>query len=209
LIAEQYDLDVQIETGFLEVTETLVVTNPATAAYVGEAVGEMPPVTLKLAIPSAFERVTFYDEFHGRRFQVVAGHVATDIPWPPGERTLKFTYRLPAAELKNVFERTLDLPCRRLRVTVSGKDAGEVGCNLDRIQNADSNAAVFESAQASLPAGHRVQLQFGRLPIPWVSYARWASFAVLAVLIGATVWKTDLNGRRGRWLRSKSCRSAK
>jgi hypothetical protein len=194
LIAEEYELEVRIETGFLEVTETLRVANPTTAAYVGEAAGDMPPVTLRLAIPAGFERVTFYDEFHGRRFHVAGGYVATDIPWPPGDRTLKFTYRLPIDQRRKVFERTVDLPCSRVRVTVRGADAGEVSSNLPPLAAAEAGATVFESADGQLPPGRRMQLKFGRLPTPWMTYARWISLAILAGLILATTcWRSKLS----------------
>jgi hypothetical protein len=187
LVAEEYDLDIRIEAGFLEVTESLRVANPTASAYVGAAVGEMPPVTLKLAIPDGFERVTFYDEFHGRRFYVVAGYVATDIPWPPGERKLKFTYRLPIDQNSKVFQRVLDLPCQHFRVNVSGQDAGQVACNLPRSAQQAGEETIFESAGETLPAGHEVRLEFGRLPTPWMSYARSMSLVILGMLILATV----------------------
>jgi hypothetical protein len=186
LVAEEYDVQIRIEDGFLEITESLRVANPTTSAYVGAPVGEMPPITLKLAIPPGFERVTFYDEFHGRRFYVAAGYVATDIPWPPGERRLKFTYRLPIDQSRKVFQRILDLPCKHLRVNVAGNDAGQVACNLGRDAQSRGEEIAFASEGELLPAGREIRLEFGRLPTPWMSYARPMSLVILAVLILAT-----------------------
>jgi hypothetical protein len=194
LVAEEHELDLQVETSALRVTETLVVDNPTKTAYVGEVVNMPAPITLRLAIPPGFERVTFYDEFHGRRFQAINGQAVTDIPWPPGRRTLKYTYRLPVEEHNQVFERKLDLPCARLRVILRGEGAGHAQCNLPRSATAEGPAIVFESNGASLPAGHVVRVTFGALPTPWIAYAKGISLAVLAALVLGTIWF----GRRRR-----------
>jgi hypothetical protein len=195
LVAEEHQIEVVVETGAIQVTETLLVSNPTTAAYVGEAVGDRPPLTLRLTIPSGFERVTFYDEFHGRRFFVAGGQVATDLPWPPGTRRLKYTYRLPVEENRKVFQRILDLPCSRMTAVVRGADPEDVSSNLLRSTTSPTRAVAFDSAGAPLPAGHRVELRFGGLPIPWTAYGRWGAVALLAILMLTTAASWRLRAR--------------
>jgi hypothetical protein len=190
-----HELELHAEATALQVTETLVVNNPTKTAYVGEAVNMPAPITLRLAIPPGFERVTFYDEFHGRRFQAIDGQAVTDIPWPPGRRTLKFTYRLPIEDRRKVFERKLDLPVSRLRVIVRGEEPGHVSCNLPRKTAIGEQGQAFESDGSSFPAGHLVRVEFGGLPMPWMTYAKWSSLGLLAALVLGTVW---FGSRRAR-----------
>ena len=133
LLATRHDIDVHVEQHVMEITETLVVTNRSRATYVGQPVGDMPPVTLRLSIPENFDRVTFGSEFHGRRFLIVDHRVVTDIPWPPGDGELKFTYRVPLEGSAGLFRRPLDLPSSNVRIRVRAKDAQQVSCNLSAI----------------------------------------------------------------------------
>jgi hypothetical protein len=188
LIAAEHQIEVQAEPGVLQVTETVVVSNPTQTAYVGQAAGMPAAITLRLSIPAGFERVTFYDEFHGRHFYVIDGHVVTDIPWPPGERTLKFTYRLPAETAKPVFRRKLDLPTQRVRLVASGDAAEKAASNLPRTAASDHRTA-FESTGERMSLGEEIHLQFGAGRGPWSAYARAASLAILAALVLGTGWR--------------------
>ncbi len=124
LLIDNYDSFVHNLARYLERLgqETLVVRNPSRATYVGDASAGFA-TTLALGIPESFERVTFHREFFGRRFHVVNGRLVTDVPWTPGERTLKFTYYLPMTESRYALARPLDLPCSGVRVRVRGADA--------------------------------------------------------------------------------------
>ena len=103
----------------LRVTESMLIDNPGTACYVGQAAGEdAAPVTLQLAIPANFAQVTFAGEFFGRRFSLTGGKLVTGVPWPPGQRELRFSYVLANAERHRVWQRPLDLPSSGVRVSV-------------------------------------------------------------------------------------------
>jgi hypothetical protein len=187
LVADRYEIDVDIQSGVVAITETLVVNNPTSATYAGAAGKDVTSETLALAIPEGFERVTFHSEFHGRNFQLADKRVVTNIPWPPGKRELKFTYHLPAEGVRQILERALDLPCPRVRVHVRGEDTDRVDCNLPRATAPDGPGAVFESSGQPLAAGHRITLRFGGLTVPWVASARWVALGILAALILLTV----------------------
>ena len=125
LVIRQYEITLCPEPGMLRVTESMVVDNPSSTCYVGMAAEEdVGPVTLELAVPGDFERVTFQEEFYGRQFAMTAGKLATRIPWPPGRRELKFTYVLRSTESYRVWERPLDLPSSNVRVQVAQSEAG-------------------------------------------------------------------------------------
>jgi hypothetical protein len=83
LVARRHEILVRPAPGALEVTETILVDNPTARSYVGRPASEGgEPVTLELAIPSDFERVTFDREFFGRRFTARPA-----VPQPPVERS--------------------------------------------------------------------------------------------------------------------------
>lgn len=187
LVARRHEIFVRPEPGALEVTERIVVANPTSTCYVGQAVGQgKGPLTLQLAIPPEFDRTTFHREFYGRRFSLIDGKLVTGIPWPPGARELKFTYLLRNQDKHRVWQRPLDLPCSQLRVCVSGGKPEEVSCNLGRAPDQQPGQAVFESSGPALPAGHVVRLELGQLPVPWTAYGRWVALAALVGLIAGT-----------------------
>ena len=185
LRADSREIDVQIQTGVLEITETLSVHNPSLTTYVGQAGSEGPAKTLSLSIPDGFERVTFHSEFFGRHFKLVDKRLVTDLPWTPGQKKLAFTYHLPAGESKQFLEWSADLPCSQVRLRVRGENADHFECNLARVATGDKTI-VFESSEAALPAGHLITLQLGNLPTPWIVYLRWSALAILVGLIVAT-----------------------
>jgi hypothetical protein len=187
LVAEQHDIDVQIRTGVLEITETLRINNPTRRTYVGEASSEAAPTTLSLHIPETFERVTFDKEFHGRQFTIADKRVVTNIPWPPGLHELKFTYHLPVEESQPTLERALDLPCSLVRVRVRGENADGIVCNLPRVAACSDQTAVFESSEKPIAAGHKVTVRFASVAAPWTAYGPWIAVAGLAGLILGTI----------------------
>ena len=100
----------------------------------GTPVGDQPPVTLRLSIPANFDRVTFDSEFYGRRFRIADHQLVTDIPWPPGERELSFTYRVPVESSSGLFRRRLDMASRKVTLRVRGKSSDQMSCNLPSVQ---------------------------------------------------------------------------
>ncbi len=187
LIADSHEIDIQIQTGVLEITETLVVNNPSLTTYVGQGVSEASPTTLALSIPDGFERVTFHKEFNGRRFKLVDKRLVTDLPWTPGKREVKFTYHLPVEESKRFLEWSADLPCALVRLRVHGENADQFECNLPCVATPDKSTIVFESSEQTVPAGHITKLQLGALPTPWIGYLRWSALGGLGSLILVTV----------------------
>ncbi len=185
LIVKSHEILVEPEPGALRVTETMIVVNPTSSCYVGEASHEGgAPVTLRLAIPSDFEKTTFYEEFFGRRFTLVDGRLVTDVPWQPGERELKFFYVLRNEQTHRLWERPLDVPTSGVRLRVRTDKPEEVSSNLHAGESPSEGELVFESGDAALPAGHVIRLELGRLPVPWIAYGRWAALGLLLTLVG-------------------------
>ena len=99
LVICRQDIAMRFQPGTLSVTESIVVDNPTRRCYVGaHSPDGDEPITLQLSIPPNFERTTFQTEFFGRRFCLMGDKLATSIPWPPGQRELKFTYVLPVQQ---------------------------------------------------------------------------------------------------------------
>jgi hypothetical protein len=165
---------------------------------VGRAATEgAEPVTLQVAIPSNFERTTFHREFFGRRFSLADGKLVTSIPWPPGQRELKFTYVVPIGKKDYCWERPMDLPCSQIWVRVQSDRPEEVACNLLRRPDGPGAELRFESSHA-LPGGHVVRVDLGRLPVGWMDYARWLAAGALVLGIGAMTLMGVLGDRRGK-----------
>jgi hypothetical protein len=189
LVLKKMEVVIRPETGLLKVTESLLLENPSHTCYVGEAAhAEAGPVTLELAIPPDFERTTFAQEFFGRRFALVENKVVTNVPWPPGERELRYTYVLRNTEEISPWKRPLDLPCSNVTVRVEGKSPDEVRCPALHRAAGDETSVVFESAGQELPAGLVLQVDLGRLPLPWMTYGKWTAVGVMLVLIVAAAW---------------------
>jgi hypothetical protein len=182
LIAERHEIDIEIQKGALQVTETLWVDNPSSTTYVGEDQIGALPTTLSLSIPDGFERVTFHSEFDGRHFKLRDNQLFTDLPWTPGKRAIRFSYVLPIEDGKHQLEWSMNVPCKRRRLGISGENADRVGCNLPRV--AGPNVAFESSEQAA--AGYAVTLELGSLPTPWIAYLRWSAVAILAGLVAVT-----------------------
>jgi len=197
LVIKRHDITIQPEPGALKVTESLLVHNPTLLTYVGRANGdEATPVTLRLAIPSDFDRTTFHKEFFGRRFSLEDGKLVTTVPWTPGERELQFTYTLRNEKKNHLWQRPLDLPCSHIRVRVDHDKPEEVSCNLADGSGKTSSQLTFESRETTLPAGHVLRVQLGNLPRPWMAYARWAALAILVGLVAVASLVTISKQRR-------------
>jgi hypothetical protein len=196
LVLKKMDVAIRPETGLLKVTESLLLENPSHTCYVGEAVHDgAEPVTLELSIPPDFERTTFDQEFFGRRFAVVNGKVVTSLPWPPGQRELRYTYVLRNTQEVMRWKRPLDLPCSNVTIRVQGKPPGEVRCQMLRRTTADEKSVAFDSAGQEFPAGQVLQVELGRLPLPWMAYGKWAAVAIMLGLVAGASW---LHFRRRR-----------
>jgi hypothetical protein len=132
LVVRQHTITLSPEQGVLRVTESMLIDNPAAACYVGPPAGEnVDPVTLQLAIPADFAQVTFASEFFGRRFSLINGRLVTGVPWPPGQRELKFSYSLATTKQHYIWQRPLDLPSEQVQVTVRGEPSQPVARSLD------------------------------------------------------------------------------
>jgi hypothetical protein len=197
LVAKRHDIDVTIEERALRITESLVIANPTRATYVGQSIGPGPPATFWLSIPPNFDRVTFDREFFGRRFVVVDHRPITDMPWLPGEREMRFTYRVPLAESAGQFRRTVDVPSARVRVRVHAADQRTISCNLPRAETSEGPLA-FVGPGGELARGFTIELQIASLPFPWQVYGRWGAIVVLAALAGATAAIPLLRRRRSK-----------
>lgn len=187
LVVRRMEVDLRHEPGLMIVTEALLIDNPSPRCYVGKPEGDSgSPITLRLAIPSNFVRCTFEKEFFGRRFYAFQGGLVTDVPWQPGQRELKYTYRVPNEERRFTWQRPLDLPCEKVVLTARA-DPSEVACNLSKRSTQRPGEVVFESAGSCLEAGHTLRVDLGRLPVSWIGYARWTALAlVLCIAVGGS-----------------------
>jgi hypothetical protein len=164
----------------------MLIDNPGASTYVGAAKQEgMMPVTLQLHVPSDFERITFEQEFFGRRFHLINESLVTDVPWPSGERWLKFTYTLRNEQDYREWKRPLDLPSDQVQVSVEGIDPPHIVCNLPGATATANHGGQYEFAGETLPAGFEVRVGLGDLPVSWMARARWLALGLLVMLIAA------------------------
>lgn len=195
LRVKSHRIDIQPSSGQVTVTETLLIDNPTKWTFVGDSIlaDAEAPTTLHLSIPSDFQKVTFQQEFFGRRFAVRDGRLVTSLPWEPGTREVKFTYYLRNTQQHRRWERVLDLPTERVELRVSTNEPGEVASNLiDQgvQQRGGSTEVVYLSGDQQLPAQYQLYCELGRLPVPWTTYAKWAAgitlvlFVLLAIMLG-------------------------
>ena len=189
LVILRHEIIIHPKANALTVTESIMVDNPSSKSYVGQAATEgAEPVTLQLSIPSDFVRVTFNEEFFGRSFSLLDGKLVTGIPWPPGRRELKFTYVLPNTKSHRLWERPMDLPCSELHLCVRAANPNEVSCNLEPgpvRQSGELTELSFQSSGGTLPPGHVIRVQLGYFPVPWMTYGRYPAPLVLIGLIAA------------------------
>ena len=166
----------------------MLIDNPSAACYVGQAADKgSEPVTLQLAIPANFQKVTFASEFFGRRFALINGKLVTSVPWPPGQRELIFSYVLANTQRHYVWQRPLDLPSTKVRVSVHGGQPSEVTSNLNRTQQKKEDGQLaFESGDNTLSAGYLLRVELGHMPVSLMTYAPWVAMVTLAGLLLAT-----------------------
>jgi hypothetical protein len=186
LIIRCQEIRLQLEPDLLRVTECLRIENPEMRTYVGLAAEEGEPVTLQLSIPPEFQRITFQQEFYGRRFCVHEGKLATSIPWPPGTRELKYTYILPVEPGQFSWRRMLDLSCRELRLVVQTDHPEEVACNLSDAPSSTPGQLAFQSSAGTLPPGHLIRVDLGKVPMPLMYHARWIAVIIMIILMAGS-----------------------
>ena len=206
LVIRRHIITVHPETDALRVTEELLIDNSSSRTYVGKASGESQrAATLHLSVPADFRRTTFHKEFYGRQFTLIDGQLVTDIPWPPGQRELAFTYVLPNTDRNRIWRRRMDLPCEHLQIKVFTNFPEEVSCNLAHVATS-GDVVTFESNGKTLRVGHNVRLQLGRMPISVATYARWVALVLLVVLILVAVLVSMRSRRSEQGARSDGLR---
>jgi hypothetical protein len=197
LVVRRHEILLCPQPDALQVTESMLIDNPSQACYVGQSAGEdAEPVTLRLAIPAKFERITFASEFFGRRFSLIDGKLLTGVPWPPGQRELKFSYLLPNSQRHFQWQRPLDLPSEGVRVSVGSNSPQQVTCNLDRAPRQENGSIAFETHERTLAAGYPLRVELGQLPISAMTYGPWGALALLVGLILTTSLPLFPLGRR-------------
>jgi len=202
LVIRRQDISMRFQSGALSVTESIIVDNPTRQCYVGarsQDGGE--PITMQLSIPLNFERITFQTEFFGRRFCLLGDKLVTSLPWPPGQRELEFTYVVPVQQGFYLWQRPLDLPCEQLRVSIETPKVEDIPCNLSAEPSSTPDKAVYQSRGATLPKGHVVRVELGRLRVPFMTYAHWLAAALLLVSFcigGGLIFKQIYNASKHR-----------
>ncbi len=196
LVISDYQIYLEPEAGALRVTEQLLIENPEPATFVGlKPTKDGQPVTLQLRIPSGFEKVTFHEEFYGRRFVLINSVPTTSIPWPSGQRVLRFSYVIREESQRLIWNRPLDLPCRRIQLHVQSDIAGRLETNLRAEPVAHDGLTTFTAGRDLLPAGHTLQAHIKNQPLPFMAYARWIALALLSVIAIATLLFVALRRR--------------
>jgi hypothetical protein len=186
LVSRRHEIAVTPGEGFLEVTEMLAIENPSRTTFVGYKENDRQPVTLRLSLPDGVEKITFDREFHGRNFRPQDGKLVTEIPWPPGNRELKFIYRVPVERTYAALERVLDQPTDRVVVRVTAKGDASLACSLPQSPSWSKGERVYESRGSALPEGYQITLRLGDVPLRFETYARWAAVAVLVALVAGS-----------------------
>lgn len=187
LVCRRAEFGVRPGQGYIEVTEALLIANPSITTYIGEPVDDRPAVTLRLALPAGFDKVTFDKEALGRNFLLHNSELLSTLPWTPGEREVRFRYRLPVARSSALFERSLDLPTEHVLVRVWDKAADQVACSLTQSPGRQDGSVTFEHTGPPLPAGERIELRLGALPLTAETYARWGALLLLGGLIAGAI----------------------
>lgn len=202
LVLKKMEITIRPEIGLLKVTESLLIDNPTRTTYIGTPAAGGQAATLVLSVPPDFQRATFEKEFFGRRFAVVNNKVVTSIPWTPGERELKYTYVLGNTKEATAWQRPLDLPCADVTIRIEGRSPDEVRCDLLRRTTASAKTVVYTSAGQEIPAGRVLWVELGRLPLPWMTYGKWAALGILLAAIAVTGW-LHFAGRRAASLQAR------
>lgn len=207
LVIRLYEITLDPQPAYVQVTECMLLENPAAVTYVGQLPHpNAKPVTLRLNVPTDFERVTFHKAFFGKRFYLIKEQLVTDLPWPPGKKELKFQYSLPRMGNELSWKRTIDLPCDELRLRVRVAHGIDVACNLPKVAaegalpSRSEGDSFFQYAGSDLSKGHLLQITLSRLPWSWMVYARWSAVLLLATL-GVVVARISLGRQalsRGR-----------
>lgn len=189
LVSDRHEIHVRPTPDYLEIQETLLIDNPSSTTYVGQASEDVAPVTLRLSLPDGLDKVTFEKEFHGRNFSLHDGVLETSIPFRPGRHEFKFSYRLPV-NIRHVFVRQLDRPTNHVVVRVSTQDTRGIECNLAKISDTIGEEMIFEQRflDHPLPTGYAIELKLGSLPISFSAYARWVAGGLLVVMILGTLY---------------------
>jgi hypothetical protein len=197
LVVRRHTITLEPEPGVLRVTESMLIDNPSTACYVGQAAREgVEPVTLQLAIPTDFSQVTFASEFFGRRFSLGNGKLVTSVPWPPGQREVTFSYLLANTQRNYVWQRPLDLPSAKVRVLVRSSRPEPATSDLSRTPGSEDGEVAFDSGDRDLPAGYMLRVELRQIPVSLMRYAPWLATLVLIGLLLATHFSARRLGRR-------------
>lgn len=189
LVAKRHEIVIRPQPGAVQVIETILVENPTSSCYVGQAAdSKSEPVTLRLSIPSDFTETTFQKEFFGRRFSLSAGKLVTSVPWTPGTRELKFTYLLANPKGQFHWQRPLDLPCSDFTLTIRSQQPDDMACDLGVKPERSAGQVTYRIQGRQLPVGQVIHVDLGRVPVRWTEYARWIALAILlAAVAGASL----------------------
>ncbi|MCA9061727.1 MAG: carboxypeptidase regulatory-like domain-containing protein [Planctomycetaceae bacterium] len=194
LRVRSHEIIIRNEDEAIRVTETMTIDNPVSATWVGKPSRPGGRArTLRLSIPGDFRRVTFQNEFFGKRFVLIDEELVTDVPWTPGQRELQFTYVLPAGGTEFTWNRPLDLPTDQLQLRVvhdgADRSAATNSVTASPPLTPTENDQDVAFTASGLNAGDVLQIQLGQRPFSLMSYARWIAVALLLVAVFITIFR--------------------
>jgi hypothetical protein len=209
LEVDSHRVDIDVQPGRFVVREVLQIRNASRTCYVGQPLRNpsMPqtdstsrPVTFVLGIPKNFERVTFDEEAFGRRFQLIGDQLVTDIPWPPGERELAFTYAVPITDSHAQWIRPLRLPTRAFDLRVRGEGAENVICSLEPAEVMGDESVRYVAPLEGFAGDQVVRVAIGDMAmIPGIVWARRLALVALGTgALGAVALSRRRTGKSSR-----------
>ena len=205
LILRRFEITIRPQPGLLRVTESLAIDNPSSPlrgrtadsrrgaqhAATGHSVGFRAD-----HIPEGILR----PPLRGRRRQ--GRHWRPLAAGPTGTRLHLCPAKHAALLALGTAARSALPACDRARggVEIQSGPVQPAGKSPD-----DNGMFVFESNGQTLPAGQRLHVELGHLPLAWMSYLRWA---VVAAALGLSGGHGGRAGARRKGVRNRFRRAA-
>ncbi|MCB0215542.1 MAG: c-type cytochrome [Chloroflexi bacterium] len=150
----------QPESGFISMAEAWVIRNAGDRSRSGDPV-------LRFTLPEGAEGLGFDDPRLQATQRFEDGQALTQVPVPPGETNLLFSYGLPYPEDGFELTRILDLAVDELHVIVIGENLRVESAALpERLEEDRGGERITDISGRQLAAGSEVRVRIDGLPEP-------------------------------------------